>query len=83
MFQGSLFQESLQGFSRKIEGCFKEVLIGVKGCLKEVQWVFEESVECVSRKFQISFKGVLRKFQVSSVFKEIKKKSINGVSRMF
>ena len=53
------FQESLKGISRKIKGCFNEVLSGLQGCLKEVEWVFEG----VSKVFQGCFKKVLGVFR--------------------
>ena len=58
-----MFQESLKGDSRKIEGCFNGVLSGIQTCLQEVQWVFEESIKSVARMFQGSFKGVLTKIE--------------------
>ena len=51
-----VFEGSLKGVSRKIEGCFNEVLSGFLRSLKEVQWVFEGS-------FKGCFKEVLRAFQ--------------------
>ena len=53
-----VYQERFKGVSRKIEWCFKRILIGFQGYLKKVQREFQERV------FQGSFKGVSRKFQV-------------------
>ena len=57
-----VFQESFKDVSRKIEGCFNEILNGSK-VFKEVQWVFEEIFKGSSRMFQGSFKGVSRKIE--------------------
>ena len=51
-----MFQGSLKGVSRKIEGYGNGILSGFHGCLKEFQWVFEGSLKGVSKKF----KGRLR-----------------------
>ena len=68
MFQGSFkgvprkFLCCLIEFSRKIEGCFLNgVLGGFQACLNEVEWVFEGSFQSVSRMFSGHFKGVSRK----------------------
>ena len=34
-------QGSFKGISRKIKGCFNEVLSGFQGGLKDVEWVIE------------------------------------------
>ena len=54
-----MFQGSFKGISRKIKGCFNEVLSGFQGCLKESEWVFEG----VSNVFQGCFKEVLGVFR--------------------
>ena len=46
-----MFQESLKGDTRKIEGCYG-VLSGFQECLKEVEWLFEGSFQGVSRYFK-------------------------------
>ena len=59
-----MFQGSINGVSRKIEGCSNRLLSGFQGCLKEFQWVLRE----VLKVFHGSFKGVSMKF--SRCFKE-------------
>ena len=68
-----VFQESYMGVSRRMVGCFKEILSGVqkefeissKGVLKvfkEVSRHFQGCVKEVSRVFQESFEGVSMEF---------------------
>ena len=72
-----MFQGSLKGVSRKIEGCSKSPLRVIRGSFK----VSKRSSKGVSRQFQRCFKEdsrVLKK--VSSVLQENSIKSFNGIS---
>ena len=66
-----VFQESLQGVSRKIEGCFREEQCICKKFKEKFQIrayvsrVFQGSFQGISKKFQGGFKENLRVFQRS------------------
>ena len=49
-----VFQESFNGVSRKLHGCYMKALREIERCFEGVLWCFKE----VSRLFQGSFKGV-------------------------
>ena len=68
MFQG-YFKKRLNGVSRKMEGCFKGVLVS------------ERSSKVFSRQFQKCFKEVLRVFKKRLKF--ISRKFRKKLSRMF
>ena len=55
-----MFQGSFKGISRKIKGCFNEVLSGFQGCLKESEWVFEGLSKVFQGCFKKVFKGASR-----------------------